>query len=281
MEETLIKDIKQLLNNGFYFKKRLGQNFIIDNNIINNIVEKSAIDKETLVLEIGVGAGALTKKIAKVAKYVIGYEIDKSLKNHLDYASIDNIDIIYEDFLKRDLYSDICKHKYRKLVIIGNLPYYITTAIINKIIDANIIVDSIVIMIQKEVGERIVAKPGIKEYNSLSIFIDYHYEVKKLFVISNNVFIPKPKVDSMVIMLNRRISKRVMLTNENLFFQLVKDAFKQKRKNIRNNLKNYNLIIVADVLKKNGMDLTIRAENISIDIFADISNEVDKDIKKL
>ncbi len=264
--------------NNFKFKKRLGQHFLIDNNIINNIVSEASISKDTLVLEIGAGAGALTNRLVEEAKYVIAYEIDKSLASYLNklLAKYNNLKIIYDDFLKHDINKDIANYQYNELLIIGNLPYYISTPIINKIIDDSIPVNKIVIMIQKEVGERITAKPGTKEYSSLSIYIDYYFEVKKLFIVNHNVFRPKPAVDSVVIKLEKRQKPKVKVLDEQLFFKLIRDAFTFKRKNIRNNLRQYDLSVIEEVLKKYHLDLTVRAEYISIDIFTDLANNLTK-----
>lgn len=253
----------------FKFKKKYGQNFIIDDNVLNNIVVSSLIDKDTLVIEIGCGAGSLTKKLVKVAKNVIGYEIDDTLKPIL--SSIKDANIIYDDFLKRDIKKDLKDYEYEKLYVVSNLPYYITTPILNKLINDNINVDRIVIMVQKEVGDRFMAKPNSKDYNSLSIFINYYYNVSKLFLVSKNVFIPKPNVDSIVI----KLDKKVIINkpkNEELFFKLVKDSFVQKRKTLKNNLKNYDFDKVSFILKKHGLSEKVRAEEIPIDIFIEISN---------
>lgn len=262
--------------NDFKFKKKFGQNFITDENILNNIVERSNIEDNSLVIEIGCGAGALTKKLAKKAANVIGYEIDFSLKPILDdlMKNNENLKIIYDDFLKRDLLNDIDQYDYNKLYIIANLPYYITTPIINKIIESKLDLYKMVIMVQKEVGNRLNAKPSTKEYNSLSVFIDYYFDIKKLFDVSRNVFIPKPNVDSIVIELVRRDKYKVL--NEELFFKLVRDSFKYKRKNLRNNLMEYNLEIINNVLNKYNCDLTVRAEQLTIEQFIDIANSLFK-----
>ena len=169
-------EVKEILNkNNFMFKKKFGQNFLLDQNILNNIADLGNIDKETLVIEIGVGAGALTKKLAPLAKNVLGYEIDKTLQNPLSEIlnEYDNIDIIYEDFLSRNIIEDLNKYKYKKLVVVANLPYYITTPIITKFIEDKIDVSNIVVMVQKEVADRFSAKPNIKDYNLLTIFLNY------------------------------------------------------------------------------------------------------------
>ena len=254
----------------FRFKKKFGQNFIIDENILNNIVSSSKIDKNTLVIEVGCGAGALTKKLSKVAKRVIGYEIDESLRPIL--STID-ADIIFKDFLKCDVKEKLKKYEYEKLYVVSNLPYYITTPIITKLIEDDIDVDKIVVMVQKEVGDRFLAKPNTKEYNSLTIFINYYFNTSKLFLVSKNVFMPRLNVDSIVMKLEKKeiINKP---KNEELFFKLVKDSFTQKRKTLKNNLKSYDFNKVLEVLKKYNYDENVRAEALPIDVFIEISNNL-------
>lgn len=264
-----------LKNKNFNFKKNFGQNFIVDKNIIDNIIKFSLVDKDTMVIEIGPGAGSLTTALAASSKSVLCYEIDDSLKNVLSDSlkNFDNVDIIYQDFLKANVSETLKKYNYDKLYVIANLPYYITTPIITKIIEDKLNVDKIVIMVQKEVGDRLKAQPGSKDYNSLSIYISYYFNVKKLMDVSRNVFLPKPNVDSIVIELSKKENK-YKLKNENVFFKLVRDSFVQKRKTLRNNLKAYDLNIIEKVLNKYGYDLSVRAENLSIDIFVDIANNL-------
>lgn len=267
-----IKEIMEL--NDFNFKKKFGQNFIIDENIIDSIINKANIDKNTLVIEIGPGAGSLTYKLAKNAKNVICYEIDTTLKDILknNLKEFDNVDIIYNDFLKQNIKEDIKKYNYEKLYVVANLPYYITTPILIKIIEDSIAVDKIVVMVQKEVGDRFKAKPNSKDYSSLSVYLNYYFDIKKILDVSRNVFMPKPNVDSIVVEFSKK--ERVNLKNEQLFFKLVRDSFNQKRKNLRNNLKGYDLEKINNILNKYNFDLTVRAEQLDINIFIDIANNL-------
>lgn len=270
------KKMKELLeSNGFQLKKKFGQNFIIDENIINAIIDKSGIDKDTLVIEIGPGAGSLTYKLGMSAKNVLCYEIDTTLKDVLAYniQSLNNVDVIYQDFLKADVLDDLKKYQYSKLYVVSNLPYYITTPIIIKIIEDKIPVDKMVVMVQKEVGERFKAVPGNKDYGSLSVFLDYYFDVKKLMDVSANVFIPKPNVDSIVVEFRKKENIAKVKNNE-VFFKLIRDSFTQKRKTLRNNLKGYNLESVEKTLSKYGLDLSIRAEQLPLEIFIDIANNL-------
>ena len=275
MEYSPKKMQKLLEDNAFGFKKKFGQNFIIDENVINSIVDKSEIDKETLVIEIGPGAGSLTYGLATKAKNVLCYEIDTTLKDILNsnLSDFSNVDVIYEDFLKVDVNNELKKYDYNKLYVVANLPYYITTPIILKLIEDKIPVDKIVVMVQKEVGDRFKAKPGTKDYGSLSIFLKYYFEVNKLLDETRNVFMPKPNVDSIVVEF-KKVNSKIDVKNEELFFKIVKESFTQKRKTLRNNLKGYDLEKINEVLVKYGYDLSVRAEQLTIEVFADIANSL-------
>ena len=275
MEYSPKKMQEELNKENFNFKKKFGQNFIVDKNIIESIISKSNIDKDTLVIEIGPGAGSLTSELGKVAGQVIAYEIDKEVKPILEKNIEENTEIIYEDFLKRNVKEDLKKYNYSKIYVVANLPYYITTPIIVKLIEDKLNIDKIVVMVQKEVGDRFKAKPNSKDYNSLSIFLNYYYTVEKLLDVSRNVFIPKPNVDSIVVSFTKKENK-IKVDNEQIFFKLVRDSFKQKRKTLRNNLKGYDLEKVEEVLNKHNLNLTVRAEALPIEIFAEIANNLNK-----
>lgn len=276
MEYSNSKMKQEIEENHFNFKKKYGQNFIVDKNIIHSIIKKSEIDDETLVIEIGPGAGSLTSELGKYAKNVIAYEIDETLKPILEKNITPNTEVIYEDFLKRDIAEDIKKYNYKKLYVIANLPYYITTPIIIKLIETKIDFDKIVVMVQKEVGDRFKAKPKTKEYNSLSVFLSYYFNITKILDVSRNVFMPKPNVDSIVVCFTKKVDK-LKVNNEELFFKLIKDSFKQKRKNLRNNLKGYDLENISKTLSKYKLDLTVRAEALPLEIFVDIANNLEED----
>lgn len=269
---------KNILNeNNFTFKKKFGQNFLLDHNILNNIVSLGNITKNTLVIEIGVGAAALTRKLCEKAGFVIGYEIDNTLKNPLKelLADYENVRIIFDDFLNRDVNDDIKEHSFNEIIVVANLPYYITTPIITKFIEQKVDVSRIIVMVQNEVADRFSASVGNKNYNSLTIFLNYYFSIKKAFVVSRNVFYPKPNVDSAVVIFEKRNNK-IPLNNEEHFFKLVKDAFVQKRKTLKNNLKYYDLQRINSILKESKKDITSRAEVITIEEFAKISNELTK-----
>ncbi len=274
MDYSYKKVKENIKENSFVIKKKFGQNFIIDNNIISNIVNSAAIDSDTLVIEVGPGMGALTNELVKVAKNVLCYEIDTTLKPILEKIDATNLEIIFADFLKRNVLNDIKKYEYKHLYLVANLPYYITTPILMKIIDENIPVEKIVVMVQKEVGDRFKAKEGSKDYSSLSIIFNYNYNIKKLMDISRHVFIPEPNVDSIVLGFEAKVEKE-FIKNPQLFYQLIRDAFTQKRKNLRNNLKKYDLEKIEKVLSNYGFDLSARAEQINYKIFIEIANNLE------
>ena len=272
------KKIQLLLEkHGFNLKKNFGQNFIVDENIIRAIINKAGIDKNTLVLEIGPGAGSLTYYLGLEAKQVLCYEIDTSLKSVLEETlhELDNVRVIYQDFLKANVLAALQDYEYDQLYVVANLPYYITTPIITKIIEEGIPVQKLVIMVQKEVGDRFKAVPGTKDYNSLSVYLHYYFDVKKILDISRNVFLPKPNVDSIVLEFVRKQTS-YEIQNESLFFNLVRNSFKQKRKTLRNNLNGfYDLELIESVLKKYHLDLSVRAEQLPIEIFVEMANVLD------
>ncbi len=253
----------------FDYKKSLGQNFLIDNNIINKIIDSINVNKDDLIIEIGPGSGALTKELVKKGCQVICFEIDRRLEEKLSNIKSDNLKIIFDDFLKIKL-EDYTK-TYKRLFFVGNLPYYITTAIINKIVSESNPYE-ITIMIQKEVADRFTAKPNSKEYNSLSIFLQYNFDIVKICNVSKNCFEPVPKIDSAVLKLIS--NKKYRANNEQFFYKLVKDSFKQKRKTLKNNLKSYDLEKINSILNKFDKDLNKRAEQLTIEEFVEISNEI-------
>ncbi|MDD2490242.1 MAG: 16S rRNA (adenine(1518)-N(6)/adenine(1519)-N(6))-dimethyltransferase RsmA, partial [Bacilli bacterium] len=265
----------------FCFKKKLGQNFLLDEKFLIKMVSLMKIEPNTLIIEIGVGTGLLTSLLAKKANHVCGYEIDKRLEPIIinNLKNDKNVKIIYDDFLSRDLQEDIKNEVKRNVYVVGNLPYYITTPIIMKIINSKINPRKIIIMVQKEVGERILAKTGTKEYNSLTVFLNYYYDIKKIITIGREMFIPKPNIDSVLLEFTQK-EKKYNVLDEKLFLKLVRDSFQYKRKTLKNNLKDYNLEIIAKVLNKYNNDLSIRAEKLTIEQFVIIANELKKDEMK-
>lgn len=254
----------------FEYKKSLGQNFLKDDNITSKIANYSGIDKDTLVIEIGPGAGSLSKKIVPLSGYTIMYEIDERLRDTLNSVLMgnSNYEIIFGDFLEQDIQSIRDKYQFKKIYVVANLPYYITTPIITKLMN-EIYPDRIVIMIQEEVANRLSAQYGNREYGMISVLIGSRYNIKKLFKVNRNCFEPIPNVDSAVILLDK--NNRLGYVDINKFERLIKDAFQFKRKTLKNNLKNYKLDLIEKALKEYNLSLSCRAEEIPADVFIEIA----------
>ena len=258
-----------------HFKKKFGQNFLRDTNIVKKIVNTSGIDENSLVIEVGPGGAIMTRELASRAKNVLAYEIDTDLENELamKLSSFQNVEVLFRDFLKTDIKADVEKYDYDKLLFVSNVPYYITTPIIMKLIKSGLHFNKIVMMVQKEVGNRFSTNPGNREYGSITVLLNYFYNVKKEFFVSKKEFIPVPKVDSVVISFTEKDNK-LTLKNFDFFEQILRDSFQYKRKNIRNNLKKYDLNVVEEVLKKHNLNLNSRAETFGLEVFVDIANEL-------
>jgi 16S rRNA (adenine1518-N6/adenine1519-N6)-dimethyltransferase len=270
---------------GFSLKKSLGQNFLIDQNILQKIVSSANLDKSKGALEIGPGIGALTEQLARTAGQVVAVEIDQRLipilADSLD--SYANVTIVHGDILKVDLTELFAEH-YRDVAsvsVVANLPYYVTTPIIMKLLEEKLPLENIVVMIQKEVADRMAAKPGGKEYGSLSIAVQYYCVPETVAIVPRTVFIPQPNVDSAVIKLKVRKEPPVRLEDEVFFFRLVQASFAQRRKTIANNLlaQLYGKEAketVYGVLQQCGIDPVRRGETLSIEEFALLSNTLPK-----
>lgn len=278
---------KALLNQyGFDFKKSLGQNFLIDVNIIHKIIDASDIDEYTGIIEIGPGMGSLTEQLAKHAQKVLSFEIDQRLIPVLDdtLAPYDNVTIINEDILKADIATYVHQHlaDCDKIMVVANLPYYITTPILLNLMQQTLPIDGYVVMMQKEVGERLNAQVGTKAYGSLSIVAQYYTETSKVLTVPKSVFLPPPNVDSIVVKLMKREAPRVQVDNENEFFKLTKAAFSQRRKTINNNYQSLfkegkkNKALIAEWLESSGIDPKRRGETLSIKEFALLYNNLKK-----
>lgn len=261
----------------FNFKKKFGQNFLKNIKTVERIADVASITKDDLVIEVGPGKGILTEQLAIRSKQVLAYEIDKELENDLSILKnkYDNIDIIFDDFMNRDIINDINDYSYTNLYFVSNVPYYITTPILMKLMDSNIDFSKIVMMIQKEVGDRFSAKPNSKEYGSITVYLNYYYNIKKEFIVKRGEFIPVPNVDSVVVSFSKKDSL-LDLKNKDLFFKLVRDSFQFKRKTIKNNLFNYDLKKLEEVLIRNGYNLTSRAEQLPLEVYVELANSLVK-----
>nr|WP_206529719.1 16S rRNA (adenine(1518)-N(6)/adenine(1519)-N(6))-dimethyltransferase RsmA [Brevibacillus sp. SYP-B805] len=268
---------------GFSFKKSLGQNFLIDTNILHNIVETAQLDKEKGVIEIGPGIGALTEQLGRAAGKVVAVEIDQRLLPILDetLGPYPNIEIVHGDVLEIDLHRLIRERfsGYQKISVVANLPYYVTTAILMKLLEERLPLEHIVVMIQKEVADRIAAKPGTKDYGSLSVAAQFYAEAEVAMVVPASVFVPRPHVDSAVIKLTLRKQPPVEVADEALFFRVVRASFAQRRKTLLNNLQ-HNLFTkeqkdqVIQLLAAAGIDPARRGETLSLQEFAGLANVI-------
>ena len=253
------------------FKKKYGQNFLNNEIILDRIVSLFDVNKDDKIIEVGPGAGALTKRLIKKGVSVTAFEIDESLKQFLDKLESDNLNVIYGDFLNIKL-SDYF-NKNDELYFVANIPYYITTPIITKFIDEEFIPEVMILMVQREVGERLSANPSTKDYGAITVILNYYFDITYEFTVDRNNFYPVPNVDSCIIKLRKK-DFIGGIDDFNKFKKLVNDAFQQKRKNLRNNLKGYDLDIINNVLNKFGFDLTNRAEDLGYEVFIDIVNSL-------
>ena len=270
---------KIIEQNSFYFKKNFGQNFLIDGNILENIAESANITKQDCVLEIGPGIGSLTQVLAEKAKKVIAIEIDKHLIPILQQTigEYENIVIKNQDILKTDVDALIQSENDGNAVkVVANLPYYITTPIIMDLLENHRNVESITVMVQKEVAERMQAKFGSKDYGALSIAVQYYCTAKIDMVVPPSCFMPKPKVSSAVITLHLRKEPLLKEVNETLFFHIVKCAFGQRRKTLLNSLYNQSKLGFSKAIQNVVLDEKVRGEALSLEQFGRLTNEIEK-----
>lgn len=254
---------------GFRFSKSLGQNFLIDNSVLQDIVDGAQITGEDTVIEIGPGVGTLTKELLKKAKMVYSIEIDSKLIPILkeELKDYDNFELINNDVLKVN-FDEIIKDE-KPVKVVANLPYYVTTPVLTQLLKNHCNFKSITVMIQKEVAQRIAANPGNKEYGSLSVLIQYYCDIKIIRKVSANCFIPKPKVDSAVIRLDKLDKTRVEPKDEKLFFNIVRASFNMRRKTLNNSLKplGFNEEIMKNAFEASSIDPSRRGETLSLDEF--------------
>ncbi|MBU1615549.1 16S rRNA (adenine(1518)-N(6)/adenine(1519)-N(6))-dimethyltransferase RsmA [bacterium] len=273
---NLLNQTKQTLRKyGLRLRKGLGQNLLIDDDVLEKIVEAASLTKDDIVLEIGPGLGVLTKRLASLASKVIAVEIDSALVGLLgrELRDCKNVEIIEADILKTDL-SKLLPPSSPKLKVVANLPYYITTPVIIHLLEKRDLIESMIIMIQKEVGERIIASPGGKDYGSLSILVQYYAIPELITPVASSSFIPRPKVDSSVIKLKVADAPRVKVDDEKLFFRVVRGAFGKRRKMLPNALSGagFDKEKVVDLLNRMGLNPKQRGETLSIQEFAALSN---------
>mgnify|MGYP004623494321 FL=1 len=264
--------------------KSLGQNFLINQDVVNSIIDSSNITKEDLVIEIGPGLGTLTRFLLEKANKVICVELDKNMIKILNdrFKLYDNIEILNNDILKTDLNKIIKEQKQnneiKNVKIVANLPYYITTPIIMKLLESNLDINSITVMIQKEVADRLIEIPGGKNTGAITYAIYYYCTSEKILEVENNSFIPEPEVTSEVIKLNIRKNPPIEVKNKELLFDIIKKAFMQRRKTLLNSLVNSKVFLNKEdgikVLKELNIDINIRPEKLTLDDFAKIANKL-------
>lgn len=257
----------------FQFKKKYGQNFLKDSSLVAKISQVAQIPEDSLVIEIGAGKGILTEQLAKRAKYVLSYEIDLELKSFLidKFQQYSNVSFVFDDFLKRDVSQDIANYQVSHIYIVANLPYYITTPIIMKLISEPFLFEEMVVMVQKEVGDRFAASPGSRAYGALSVLLQYYFDIKKEFLVKRTCFYPVPNVDSVIVSFKRK-KELLKISHFSMFEEIVHACFRYKRKNLRNNLKQYDLVVVDQVLQSYGYTLQTRAEELPLEVFVALTN---------
>lgn len=264
----------------FRFTKSLGQNFLVDQNIVRDIVKGAEVSKEDYVIEIGPGVGTLTRELLKEAASVTAIELDDKLLPILkeELKEYENFHLIHGDATKVQLDA---VYPGKEIKLVANLPYYVTTPIITKILNDKVAFSSLTIMIQKEVAERMDAVPGTKDYGSLSVLVQYYCDTKIVRSVPPEAFMPRPKVDSTVIRLTKLEKPRAHVEDEALFFKIVRMVFTMRRKTLSNNLKSlgYTREFIEEVLEAAGIDLKARGETLSVEKFAELSNVIKERVK--
>lgn len=271
----------------FNFQKKFGQNFLIDTHVLEKIIEASGITKEDFVLEIGPGIGTMTQYLCENAREVVAVEIDKNLIPILGdtLSAYDNVTVINEDILKLDINKLAEEHNGGKPIkVVANLPYYITTPIIMGLFESHVPIDSITIMVQKEVADRMQVGPGTKDYGALSLAVQYYAKPEIIANVPPNCFMPRPNVGSAVIRLTRHLEVPVQVDDEKLMFKIIRASFNQRRKTLANGLNNSPEIhlpkeIIQESIEELGVPVTIRGEALTLEQFADFSNIIGRKIK--
>ena len=268
----------------FNFQKKFGQNFLIDTHVLDKIIEESHITKDDFVLEIGPGIGTMTQYLCENAREVAAVEIDKNLIPILadTLSAYDNVEVINEDILKVDI-NRLAQEKNggRPIKVVANLPYYITTPIIMGLFESHVPIDSITIMVQKEVADRMQVGPGTKDYGALSLAVQYYAKPEIVANVPPNCFMPRPNVGSAVIRLTRHSAPPVQVENEKLMFRLIRASFNQRRKTLANGLGNapdipLSKTEIQESIEELGVPVTIRGEVLTLEQFAKLSNIVGK-----
>lgn len=272
-------NVRKIINeDNIKIKKQFGQNFLIDQNILQKIVDEAQIENQN-VIEIGPGLGSLTERLVQKAKKVVCYEIDADMVAVLEknYWNHPKLTILNQDFLKVNLKKDIETYfKDEEVIVVANLPYYITTAILTKIIEETSQITKMIVMMQKEVAMRLAGKPSTKDYNGLSVLIQYYMTVQPLFFVSPQCFHPAPMVESSVIAITRKTKCLPVLKNETFFLTFNRAIFSQRRKTLYNNIKQRFLFSkeqIEKTLTKNNLSLQVRAEQLTVEQIVNLAND--------
>ena len=272
--------IEVLQKYNFNFQKKFGQNFLIDTHVLEKIIEESGITKDDFVLEIGPGIGTMTQYLYENAREVAAVEIDKNLIPILadTLSTYDNVEVINDDILKVDI-NKLAEEKNggKPIKVVANLPYYITTPIIMGLFESHVPIDSITIMVQKEVADRMQVGPGTKEYGALSLAVQYYAKPEIVAIVPPNCFMPRPNVGSAVIRLTRHKEVPVQVNDEKLMFKIIRASFNQRRKTLANGLNNAPDIhlskeVIQESIEELGVPVTIRGEALTLQQFAQLSN---------
>lgn len=272
---------KEIINKySFAFQKKFGQNFLIDSNVLESIIRGAEITKDDFVLEIGPGIGTMTQYLCEAARQVVAVEIDKMLIPILEdtLSEYDNVEVINQDVLKVDIKSLAEeKNNGKPIKVVANLPYYITTPIIMGLFESGVPIDSITIMVQKEVADRMQTGPGSKDYGALSLAVQYYATAKVILNVSATCFMPRPNVDSAVIKLTRHKEPTANVADEKLMFKIIRASFNQRRKTLVNGLKNspelsFSKEQIVKAIEKIGKPETIRGEALTLEEFAELAN---------
>lgn len=272
------EQVKKILEqNDIIVKKQYGQNFLLDDNILKNIVKSAELKKDTNVIEIGPGLGFLTNYLQQATTNVLCYEIDEQMVEHLNELNY-NISIINDDFLKRNLNKDFKNifDNSNNITLVANLPYYITTPILLKVLEETTRIDKMIVMMQTEVAKRLCGKPSTKDYNALSVLIQYFTNTRIIFNVSPKSFFPEPNVESSVVMIEKKEEPLLEVENLDFFLKFNRNIFAQRRKTLYNNIQkayNYDKGLIKKIIKENNLDESVRSEELDVSQIVKLAND--------
>ena len=272
------EQVKKILEqNDIIVKKQYGQNFLLDDNILKNIVKSAELKKDTNVIEIGPGLGFLTNYLQQATTNVLCYEIDEQMVEHLNELNY-NISIINDDFLKRNLNKDFKNifDNSNNITLVANLPYYITTPILLKVLEETTRIDKMIVMMQTEVAKRLCVKPSTKDYNALSVLIQYFTNPRIIFNVSPKSFFPEPNVESSVVMIEKKEEPLLEVENLDFFLKFNRNIFAQRRKTLYNNIQkayNYDKGLIKKIIKENNLDESVRSEELDVSQIVKLAND--------